>query len=370
MYALSIDTETTSIDGYIIELAAILFLNGEEILRKQWILDPCHDIDPGASKIHGYGISKPVGVQRFNEISSDYIDLINTADTILVYSADFEWRTLLREFDRAGIHAQPSIRKKMVDVLKMARSFLKLPKNRLQDVVQYLKIDECGEFHGAMADALYSAKVYFKLTSGDYVPWTPDVNTKSEDLVYLSSDVKIGSEIEKSIPSIVKKTAAFKVSTTEEAVKGITALLKIRRMISEVELERKVFLEKRKAEIKSIEDDIRTRVLAPLNEAYDSLNKTLNEFYTMKHNLLLVELPHDPSEEEIDEFAEKSSKPIIIFDGGYKVSFDYEVSIENDDSVPEVFKKPDIKLIEKYAHTHGPSVKIDGVNLLPKAKFK
>ena len=375
MHYLSYDTETTALDGYIIELGMVLYDDiGTIVTKIKWILDPCEPVSAGASRINGYGGvgGKEVGTETFAEKAEEFIDLLAIADKILVYNKPFEWRVVLREFDRAGIEVPKLLAEKYVDVLKLAREKLKLPSHKLSVVSQYLGIDDFGDFHGAAADALYCGAIYFKLKLGQFKEYSPP-KTKSE--IAKISDMEgaslIGKDLEKSIPSIEKKVASFSVKDSDSARIGISALLKIRRFAAEAESARKSFLAPLKDQVAKVEADFRARIMSKLSASESVLYEKLCSFYEQKHSLQLLTIDEDSSsEEEIDEFIDKSAMPITFSEGGYKVTFDYEVKITDESKVPEIFKTPDIKLIGAYVKRHGPSTTIDGVEFVAKARFK
>jgi len=389
---LSIDTETTSIDGYMCELAALRYDEcGKLLLEKVWALDPGCEIHPEAAKIHGYGLSKPIGTIKFANILEEYIELLQSCNYILVYSASFEWRVLLRECSRASI--DPPIQKsKLVDVLALARRKLGLKSHKLADVVQYLGIPINGNFHGALADARYSAEIFFVISSDNFSkpenssdksseskelqknskPDTPTLGVSTSDFVELATE-RLAPGLEASIPRMLQKVNSWKVDSPKNASGAISMMIKLNQSKYIIESARKEYLEPLKSIVSRVEKDVRTKILSPIESAIDNLNSKLDKYYTHYHDLVVadriseVELAETESAEEAA--IDSQSRPIVIKEGQYSISFEYTITVTDELLVPEMFRSPDLKLISRYVSAN-PTETIPGIDIKPKVRIK
>lgn len=96
-----LDTETTDLDGYVVQLAAI-DLNGGVVFDS--LINPLVDISPEAQAVHGITAEMLRDAPTFSDVSELLRPLLS--QVVLVYNADFDKAVLKREFDRMGDDVQ------------------------------------------------------------------------------------------------------------------------------------------------------------------------------------------------------------------------------------------------------------------------
>ena len=411
-----IDTETTSLSGYMVELACVILDDSLNIIfSKRWVLNPLAEIEPGAAAVHGYGITKEIGTITFEEIKAEYLALLETVDKVLVYQRHFEWRILINECSRCGIPQPLDVKDKLVDVLQMARNILKLPRNNLGAVIEHLGIEQdAGELHGALPDAIYTAKIYRKLVTGDYTVGqnllsaqkspakynqSSQKATQSSDTKSSAKDTKLSAdqasakiEIDDFIAAASRKAAALKlaservkVNSAKTAELALTFASTIQGLISETEKQRTDILRPLKSVVLKMESSVRSSVLDLLNATLSSVRSKI-ELQCMKMHedtIKKLEIENDADELEIASSPEdlasvmaemaldKYSQPVVIKLGSaHTVKFNPIVRVIDPDAVSRAFCSPDIELISQFVQKNGPLTKIEGCEVTYKPAFR
>lgn len=84
---LILDSETTDLDGEILELAMIN-LKGETVFNHRF--NPLSEISAGAKAVHGISAEALVNEPRFVECASDVFSWLESAGLVLIYNAAFD----------------------------------------------------------------------------------------------------------------------------------------------------------------------------------------------------------------------------------------------------------------------------------------
>lgn len=156
----SIDTETTGRDfdnDRVVEIAFVVFRNGEISDKKSWLVNPERLIDPEAMAVHGIKDEDVKDKPTFRQIVPELI----AASRYLVplaYNAEFDQRFLLREFQRSGFSTSnlpPTFRRdvRWLDPLVWARSLHEDAKSKGLGAVAELLGVKLEQAHRATDDA-------------------------------------------------------------------------------------------------------------------------------------------------------------------------------------------------------------------------
>jgi DNA polymerase III epsilon subunit-like protein len=95
-----LDTETTGLRGYVVELS-VLAPDGRFLIDT--LIDPQAVIEAGARNIHGIGREAVAGKKTFAELWHPVIKHILGCSRIIVYNADFDSGVMARELHRMGL---------------------------------------------------------------------------------------------------------------------------------------------------------------------------------------------------------------------------------------------------------------------------
>jgi DNA polymerase-3 subunit epsilon len=175
----AIDTETTGRDpelDRIVEIACVLWRDGEVVARHCWLVDPCRPIPQEAFEVHGIGDGDVQGKPRFAEIAADVLAALHGSVPV-AYNAEFDRAFLMAEMVRAEAlagSAPPACRKgiEWIDPLVWARELHKLEKSKsLSEVCARLGI-EIAKAHRAADDAEAALRVLSSFCSDVRVPKT------------------------------------------------------------------------------------------------------------------------------------------------------------------------------------------------------
>lgn len=146
-----LDTETTGFSPYkdrIIEFGAIKLVDGREVDRVSFLINPCMDIPAQSTRVHG--ITNEMVKDKPDEsfYISKIIELFKDASYIVGHNVSFDIRFLEQMFIRNGY----CLNCEYIDTLKFARKFYpKAPNHKLTGLAEYLKID-VKDAHRALAD--------------------------------------------------------------------------------------------------------------------------------------------------------------------------------------------------------------------------
>lgn len=91
---ISLDTETTGLSpryAELVEVAAVRFrLDGQVLDRFQQLVDPCCDIPPAATAVHGITNDMVAGKPTIREVLPPFFEFIESADVVLIHNASFD----------------------------------------------------------------------------------------------------------------------------------------------------------------------------------------------------------------------------------------------------------------------------------------
>lgn len=158
-----LDIETTGLDMYkdqIIEIG-IVFLSGySEIQTEHRYFNPTVKINPAAEKVHG--LSKEF-LSKYTIFDPAWLISIMQSYPLIIHNANFDFNFINCELKRLNY---PILTNQVIDTLKIARTkFPGAPAN-LNALCSRFKIEnKHRKLHGALIDALLTAKVYSKLTN-------------------------------------------------------------------------------------------------------------------------------------------------------------------------------------------------------------
>jgi DNA polymerase-3 subunit epsilon len=171
MRQLLLDTETTGLDprqGHrIIEIAAVELVDRRVTGRHlHFHLDPERDIDFGATEVHGLTRDDLRGKPRFVDVAPEFIDFAQGAEWI-IHNAPFDVAFFDTEFELAGFPRSPSLYRRLVDTLALARETFPGKRNNLDALCERFGISNAHRtLHGALLDAQLLAEVYLAMTRG------------------------------------------------------------------------------------------------------------------------------------------------------------------------------------------------------------
>jgi DNA polymerase III epsilon subunit-like protein len=98
--AVILDTETTDLEGYVVELAVIDAGTGETLLDT--LVNPGCPIAEDARWVHGIGDADVASAPAWAEVLPELL-AVTTGRTILAYNADFDAAVIARHTDRDGL---------------------------------------------------------------------------------------------------------------------------------------------------------------------------------------------------------------------------------------------------------------------------
>jgi DNA polymerase III subunit epsilon len=175
----AIDTELTGRDATvdrIVEIAAVLWKDGEVVERHSWLVNPGRPIPKEAFDVHGIGDEQVANEPAFAAVAEQILERV-AGSVPVAYNADFDRAVLAAELARAnhlGSSLPPAARKGVawIDPLVWARELQKLEKSRaLGEVCARLGI-ELARAHRAVDDAEATLRVLAAFTSDVRVPKT------------------------------------------------------------------------------------------------------------------------------------------------------------------------------------------------------
>jgi DNA polymerase-3 subunit epsilon len=175
----SIDTETTGTDpavDRIIEMAAVVWANGEVVARHRWLVNPGRPIPKESFDVHGISDEAVKDCPPFSAVASDILAALE-GKIPLAYNADFDRAFFAEELGRAGIAGRampPAARKgiEWVDPLTWARELQKEEKSKaLGEVAERLGV-KLEKAHSAVDDAEAAVRVLSIFFGDERVPKT------------------------------------------------------------------------------------------------------------------------------------------------------------------------------------------------------
>ncbi len=98
--AVILDTETTDLVGYIVEVAVLDAATGETLLDT--LVNPGCPVEPGARWVHGISDQELAGAPPLAEVWPQLLQ-VTTGKTVLAYNSDFDHSTVVRHARRDGL---------------------------------------------------------------------------------------------------------------------------------------------------------------------------------------------------------------------------------------------------------------------------
>lgn len=171
MRQIVLDTETTGIlpqRGHrIIEIGLVELIDGKPTgVTLEAKLDPCRDIDPGASRVNGILRAETIGRPLFHSVAADLLDNWIAGSELIVHNAPFDIGFLDAELCRLGQDwGQIShYARRITCTRQLARLHLPGTRHSLDLLADHFGIDRSHrQIHGALKDALLLTQVYQRL---------------------------------------------------------------------------------------------------------------------------------------------------------------------------------------------------------------
>ena len=166
-----LDTETTglhaSLGDRVVEIGCIELLSRNVTERHfQRYLNPEHEIEEGAAKMHGLTREFLSDKPKFAEIAKEFVDYISGAQ-LIIHNAPFDVEFLDLELSIAGLKKLSEYSSSILDTLAMARELHPGKRNSLDALCERYAVNNSHRtLHGALLDARLLAEVYLALTRG------------------------------------------------------------------------------------------------------------------------------------------------------------------------------------------------------------
>lgn len=160
---IALDTETTGIShrsGHrVIEIGAVELV-GSQMTGRQFhtYLQPQRRVDPGALRVHGITDAMLAGKPLFAEKAIEFLDFISGAE-VVAHNAPFDVGFLDNELQLAGHSGGLARHCRITCSLRLARERWPGLPNKLDDLLNRLRIPAHRNVHGALKDARLLAQV-------------------------------------------------------------------------------------------------------------------------------------------------------------------------------------------------------------------
>jgi len=162
MRFIAFDLETTGIIpgvDKIVEIGAVLFVNGQVDAVFSTLIDPLRPIPPGASRVNGISDDMVRGKPTIDKILEPLSEFCGT-DIMVAHNAPFDSQFLIADYKKIELSTPGGI---ILDTLPISRKvFPGLANYKLGTLVQHLKIPT-GQFHRAEEDATYCGRLFIEL---------------------------------------------------------------------------------------------------------------------------------------------------------------------------------------------------------------
>jgi hypothetical protein len=99
--AVILDTETTGLVGYVVEIAVLDAATGEVLLDT--LVNPGCPVEPGASWVHGISDEEVADAPPLADVLPRLLE-VTAGRTVLAYNAEFDYSTLVRHAGRDGLN--------------------------------------------------------------------------------------------------------------------------------------------------------------------------------------------------------------------------------------------------------------------------
>ncbi len=166
---IALDLETTGLTAgnRVIEIGCVEIV-GRDLTGRQYqsYINPEHEIEEGARRVHGISSEQLVDKPKFPEILDDVLEFVRDAE-VLIHNAEFDLSFLNHEMKLAGrSDAFERCCRKVTDTLALARE-VSTGGSSLDQLCDFYQVDrKHREKHGALLDARLLAHVYLRMTGG------------------------------------------------------------------------------------------------------------------------------------------------------------------------------------------------------------
>ncbi|MHC8441944.1 MAG: DNA polymerase III subunit epsilon [Candidatus Eutrophobiaceae bacterium] len=170
MRQIVLDTETTGLDAKehrIIEIACLEMESRVPTGRSfHHYFNPEREIDPEATKVHGFTWESLKQKPLFAGIAHEFIEFITGAE-LLAHNAPFDVAFLNEEMARINLPPIEKTCAKITDTLTIARRKHTGRRNDLDTLCRRYGVDNTArDLHGAMLDAQLLMRTYLLMTGG------------------------------------------------------------------------------------------------------------------------------------------------------------------------------------------------------------
>lgn len=165
----ALDLETTGLTAgnRIIEIGCVEII-GRDLTGRQYqsYVNPDHEIEEGAQRVHGITSEQLVGKPKFPEILDEVLEFVRDAE-VLIHNAEFDLSFLNHEMKLAGRGDKfEDCCLKVTDTLMLAKE-KSSGGSSLDQLCDFYQVDRRQrEKHGALLDAQLLAQVYLRMTGG------------------------------------------------------------------------------------------------------------------------------------------------------------------------------------------------------------
>ena len=162
MRFIAFDLETTgTVPGVdqIVEIGAVLFINGNIESVFSTLVNPERSMPAGASAVNGITDDMLVGKPKIDSLLSSFADFCGN-DLMIAHNAPFDTQFLASDIKK---HESPAPKGTVIDTLTISRKvFPGMPNYKLGTLVQHLKIPTT-DFHRAEEDASYCGYMFLEM---------------------------------------------------------------------------------------------------------------------------------------------------------------------------------------------------------------
>ena len=165
--ALDLETTGLTVGNRIIEIGCVEIV-GRDLTGRQYqsYVNPEHEIEEGAQRVHGITSEQLVDKPKFPEILDEVLEFVRDAE-VLIHNAEFDLSFLNHELKlaRRGDKFEDCCLK-ITDTLMLAKE-KSSGGSSLDQLCDFYQVDRRKrEKHGALLDAQLLAQVYLRMTGG------------------------------------------------------------------------------------------------------------------------------------------------------------------------------------------------------------
>ena len=164
-----LDLETTGLTAgnRVIEVGCVEIIDRDLTGRQyQSYVNPDHEIEEGAQRVHGITSEQLAGKPKFPEILDEVLGFVRDAE-VLIHNAEFDLGFLNHELNLAGRKDKfEDCCRKVTDTLMLAKE-KSSGGSSLDQLCDFYQVDRRQrEKHSALLDARLLAQVYLRMTGG------------------------------------------------------------------------------------------------------------------------------------------------------------------------------------------------------------